>query len=339
MTEKQRTILLVIFDVLTAAFAWFLFYVFRIKYIEETELIFKAGFFRGLAIVPIFWVLLYTLQGTYQNTFRQYRLKTIKQTLSGSLIGVIIVFFSVLLNDFTHLFLYQQYYVLFFVLFGLHFFITLIPRFIMTTIHVKRIHARKFGFKTLIIGGSSRAMDIYNELTSIKPASGHDLIGFVNINGSDYELKEHLPLLGHVDNINQILTKNEVEEVIIAIESSDHERLKGIITHLSGFNIRISLIPDAYDILSGQVQMSSIFGALLLTTNTTAMPDWQISTKRMIDIFFASIAMIVLLPVYLVLAVSVKLSSKGPVFFRQERVGLNRKPFKIIKFRIYVCGG
>lgn len=333
MTEKQRTILLLIFDLLTAAIVWFLFYVYRITSIEQAELTFKEGFYQGMVVVPLFWIFLYALQGTYHNTLRHYRLKTIKQTLFGTIIGVIVVFFSVLLNDFDHLYLYQQYYKLFFVLFTLHFFITLIPRFIITTIHVKKIHSGRFGFKTIIIGGSSKAIDIFKEIKQLKPSSGHDFIGFVNINGNDFDLKDSLPHLGHIEDVDAILEEHKVEEAIIALESSDHERLKGIITQLSGYNIRISIIPDAYDILSGQVHMNSIFGALLLTTNSSNMPDWQISTKRIVDIVASTIAMVLLLPVYLILAISVKLSSKGPIFFTQERVGKNRQPFKIIKFR------
>ena len=338
MTEKQRTILLVSFDLLTAAIVWFLFYVYRITFIERADFTFKEGFYKGMAIVPFFWLFLYAVQGTYHNTLRNYRLKTIKQTLYGTIIGVIIVFFSVLLNDFEHLFLYQQYYKLFFVLFGLHFFITLLPRLIFTTIHIKKIHSGKFGFNTIIIGGSQKAMDLYKEIKDLKPSSGHRFTGFVNINGSDYNLRESLQLLGHFDEIDAILEQHDVEEVIIAIESSDHERLKGIITKLSGYNVRISIIPDAYDILSGQVHMSSIFGALLLTINTDSMPGWQISTKRILDIVASGIALIVLLPVYITLAIAVRLSSKGPIFFMQERIGKNRQPFKIIKFRTMYVG-
>ncbi len=338
MTEKKRTIFLVLFDLLTAALVWFIFYIYRITSIEQADLTFKEGFFWGMAIVPFFWVFLYALQGTYHNTLRNYRLKTIKHTLYGTLIGVMLVFFIVLLDDFDHLFLYQQYYKLFFVLFFLHFFITLIPRFIFTSIHVKKIHAGKFGFKTVIIGGSHTAFDLVNELRQLKPGSGHDLIGFVNINGIDFHLEKLLPRLGNFEQIGEIIDRETVQEVIIALESTDHERLKGIITKLSSYNIRISIIPDAYDILSGQVHMSSIFGALLLTTNTNEMPDWQVSTKRIIDIVASAIAIILLIPVYILLAVAVKLSSKGPVFFTQERVGKNRKPFKIIKFRTMYVG-
>lgn len=157
--------------------------------------------------------------------------------------------------------------------------------------------------------------------------------GFVNINGNDFALKEKLPLLGNLNEVNDIIRKHEIQEVIIAVESNDHEKLKRIITSLAGHNIRISLIPDAYDILSGQVQMNSIFGALLFRVNENVMPEWQISTKRILDIGISLVALIVLLPLYLILAILVKTSSKGPIFFTQERIGLHQKPFKIIKFR------
>ncbi|MBL7897093.1 MAG: sugar transferase, partial [Crocinitomicaceae bacterium] len=108
------------------------------------------------------------------------------------------------------------------------------------------------------------------------------------------------------------------------------------LTTLAGHNVRISLIPDVYDILSGQVQMNSIFGALLFRVNDNVMPEWQISTKRIIDITCSIFALIILMPLYLVLAILVKTSSKGPIFFTQERIGLHQKPFQIIKFRTMV---
>ncbi|WP_066759240.1 sugar transferase [Crocinitomix algicola] len=333
MNFKKRSLTLVLIDFLTAALVWYLFYIYRITTIEHTDIVFKKGFFLGIFTLPFFWIFIYALQGTYHNVLRHYRLKTIKQTLFGTIVGVIIVFFSIILDDFGHLLLYQQYYKLFIVLFLLHFFITLIPRFIITSIHVKKIHKGKIGFNTIMIGGSVRAVELYDELKQLKPASGHHFIGFVNINGNDFDLEKSLPLLGHIEDIDKILKSTSVAEVIIAIESSDHERLKKIITKLSGYNIRINLIPDAYDILSGQVSMSSIFGALLLTTNNNNMPDWQVATKRILDIIISGFALILLIPVYIILAIAVKFSSKGPIFFLQERIGKDRKPFNIIKYR------
>ena len=105
---------------------------------------------------------------------------------------------------------------------------------------------------------------------------------------------------------------------------------------LEGEGVNIKIIPDVYDILSGSVKMTSIFGAPLIAINQEIMPAWQFSIKRVIDIMASALALIVLLPFLLVIAVLVKLSSPGPIFFTQERIGKYGEPFKIIKFRTMV---
>ncbi len=336
MTEGQKKILFIFIDLITAVSAWFLFYAYRVINIEHSEFVFKGSFWESIVLIPLFWLFLYTIQGTYFNVNRNYRLKTIKQSLFGSFIGVTLVFFALLLNDFVYS--YQQYYSLYLIYFGLHFALTIIPRFIITTYHVKQIHKGKHGFNTIMIGGNDKAIEIFDEIKKLKQGSGHNFIGFVNINGSDLGLKDRIPHIGHIDNINEVLQKHQIEEVIIALESSDHERLKGIMTNLAGFDLNINLIPDSYDILSGQVKMNSIFGALLIKANPINMPDWQFSTKRIIDVVFSAIALILLSPVYLLLAFLVKFSSKGPIFFTQERIGKHGKPFQIIKYRTMYVG-
>lgn len=331
MTKRSRTILLLAFDLITAAAAWLIFYIYRIIEVEQAELTFKGNFFIGLLILPILWIFLYTIQGTYHNVLRIYRIKTIKLTFFGSIIGCLLIFFVFLLNDFVSN--YTQLYTLFFVFLGLHFSFTLFPRLIYTTRYVKRIHSGKIGFKTIIIGGNDKAVDILDEIKKLKQNPGYKFIGYVNINGNDFKLDGSLEYLGKVDQIQEIINSHKIDEVIIALESSEHEKLKGILADLSGANVKIGIIPDAYDLLAGQVQMNSIYGALLLNITPTVMPDWQFSTKRIIDILFSLIAMLALIPLYFIISLLVKLTSKGPIFFSQERIGLHGKPFKIFKFR------
>jgi FlaA1/EpsC-like NDP-sugar epimerase len=230
MNASRQAIIYFTLDLLTAASVWFLFYIYRIINVEKTEVIFKEGFYQGLVLIPLFWVFLYAIQGTYRNVLRKYRLKTIKNTLFATLMGGIVVFFSLLLNDVVYS--YKQYYTLFFVLIGLHFLFTLTPRLILTTYLVKRIHSGKFGFNTIILGGSDKAIEIYEDIQKLKKNSGHRFIGFVNINGSDFKLSEKLKHLGEIDKVEEIIVKQEIQEVIIALESSEHERLKGLITKL-----------------------------------------------------------------------------------------------------------
>lgn len=331
MKVTKRTYLLIFLDWLTALIAWVVFFYVRKVSIEQVEFQVTDSFYRGVVLVPIGWVLLYMLQGTYIEVKRLYRMQILNLTFLGTLLGTLVLFFGLLLDD--SISGYEVYYRLFIHLFLIHFLVTLLTRTVFVSIQVKRIHARKDGFRTLLLGGSDKAVAIYKEIQSVPKSTGNDIVGFVNLNGIDKLLEHELPYLGHADQLEQILMEHSVDEVIIALESTEHTRLNQLVSRLSRFGLRILVLPDMYDILSGSVKMSNLFGVILLEVNTHVMPIWQRSVKRAVDIVVSIVAMLLLSPLYLFLAIWVKATSEGPVFFRQERIGLNGKPFQIIKFR------
>jgi len=318
-------------DYLTGAIAWSMFFYFRKTEIESMEFLANDRFWLGVVLIPLFWILLYGIIGTYRDVLRLHRFKIVSQTLAASLIGTIVLFFAFLLDDEVQT--YQTYYKSLLALFLLHFIITLIPRFILITSYVKSIQNGKFGFNTLLVGGSEKAISIYREIKNLPKSMGHNFVGFVNLNGIDTQLKDELPYLGHAENIKETIEQMQIEEVIIALDTSEHEKLRQLVSTLSPYEISIKLIPDMYDILSGSVKMNNIFGTLLIEVNGDPMPIWQQHLKRIIDVLVSTVAFIVLIPLYLVLAIWVKSSSKGPIFFLQERIGKKGSPFKIIKFR------
>ena len=143
-----------------------------------------------------------------------------------------------------------------------------------------------------------------------------------------------MPCLGNLSQLNDIINARNIDEVIIAIETSEHHLLNEIIDKLAEKgNIVIKIVPDMYDILSGSVKMSNVLGAVLIEIYPDLMPRWQRIIKRGIDIAVAIFVILILWPLYLFIAIKVKLSSKGPIFYYQQRVGINSKPFTIIKFR------
>ncbi len=318
-------------DYLTGAIAWSLFFYFRKTEIEDMEFVANDRFWLGVFLIPMFWVFLYGIIGTYKDVLRLHRFKIISQTLAASLIGTIVLFFAFLLDDEVQT--YQTYYKSLLTLFALHSLITLVPRFILITYYVKSIQNGKFGFNTLLVGGSEKAISIFREIKNLPKSMGHNFVGFVNLNGIDTQLKDELPYLGHAENIKETIESMNVEEVIIALDTSEHEKLRHLVSTLSPYEISIKLIPDMYDILSGSVKMNNIFGTLLIEVNRDPMPIWQQHLKRIIDVVVSTLAFGLLIPLYLGLALWVKLSSKGPVFFFQERIGRKGKPFQIIKFR------
>jgi exopolysaccharide biosynthesis polyprenyl glycosylphosphotransferase len=337
MNRTLQTSKYVIFDVLSSGLAWFFFFSFRKKVIEPAKfgypvpMEYDDRFFYGLILIPLFWVSLYALLGMYKNIYRRHRLKELGQVMFSSIIGVIILFFTVLIDD--QITNYQNYYRSILFLLSAHFALTFTARFILTTRTVKQIHKRKIGFNTIIVGGNEEALNVYREMETMKPGPGFRFVGYVSINGKDHLLQAELPWLGKFESIEKVIAESQAEEVIIAVETSEHKNLGGILSQLEGLNIRIKIIPDIYDILSGSVKMSSIFGAPLIEINTQIMPEWQKFLKRFLDVSASISALIVLAPVYLIVGILVKSTSPGPIIFKQERIGQYNKPFFIYKFR------
>ncbi|MCC7302914.1 MAG: sugar transferase [Bacteroidia bacterium] len=340
MNKKIQVAKYVFSDLVAAGTAWTCFYLFRKYYIESekfgvaVEPDFSLRFWLGLAIIPLFWLVFYAAAGHYKSIYRKSRLKELGGTLLVSLLGVILIFFVLILDD--QIASYRSYYQSFIALFIMHFTLTLLFRLVLTTITVHRVHRREIGFPTLLVGSNLNALKLYQEMESAPKSSGNKFVGFVHVdekNGYSHELKASIPHLGELTEIGSIIRKNHVEEVIIAIESSEHDSLWKIINEVDRPGVMIKVIPDMYDILSGSVKMSSIFGAALIEINLAIMPAWQQNLKRLFDILISAIFLTVFAPVYFFLALAVKLSSRGPVLYSHERIGLHGKPFFIHKFR------
>ncbi len=341
MNKSAQVAKYLVFDFLAAAISWALFFIYRKIVIEpqrfgiDIPIEFTTRFYLGLTIIPIAWITVYYISGFYKNIFRRSRLLELGQTFITTLVGVVVIFFTLILDDFIDS--YKNYYQLFFTLLGLHFGLTYFFRLIITTRTIHRIHKRKIGFNTLIIGSNENALKVYSEMTSqIRPA-GNKFVGFVGVeNNNDALLSKSIPKLGQISDLANILENQDIEEVIIALETVEHKRLSEILTIIENRQITIWGIPDLYDFLSGMVKTNTIYASPLIKISNGLMPGWQENTKRLLDVSLSIIATIVFLPVFITLAIIIKITSKGPVFYKQERVGRFGKPFAIFKMRSMV---
>ena len=338
MNKKIQILKYVLFDYFSALIAWaglFMYRKFSIEHssFDDVNAVFQdANLWRGIILLPIFWVAFYAMQGTYRDVYRKSRLKELQNTVIASIFGIIVIFFVLLLDD--NINSYRYYYFSFLVLFILHFSLTYICRLIITSRTVHRVHARKIGFNTLLIGSKDNAYKIYKEIDNQETYSGNFFVGFVTVNGTvNEELKTVMPNLGSFNDLNRIIEEQKIEEVIIAVEDYEHEKISAIIHSLDKKDIIIKITPDTRDIIFGSVKITSIFHSPLIVINPRLMEEWQYSVKRIMDISMSLIAMIILLPVYIITAIIVKTTSKGPIFYSQERIGIKGKPFKMHKFR------
>lgn len=295
---------------------------------------FDVRFYIAILAIPCFWIFLYLLSGLYANVFRKSRIAEIKQLFITNVVGVLILFFTILLKNV--IIDYKTYYFSISVLFCMQFVLTSLAHILLTTGTNRKIHNRQIGFNTILIGSNNTAIQLYDDMQNQHSSSGNKFVGFVHVNsgnGLSSELSSKLKHLGEFENIHDIIKQENAEEVIIAIESSEHQHIENIINKLNDTDMVIKIIPDMYDIITGSVKLSSINDAPLIVVSKDVLEPKQVILKRAFDIAVSLCCLIILSPVYLIIAIIIKLTSSGTVFYSQERIGLHARPFTIYKFR------
>ncbi len=326
-------------DFLSTGLAWFLFYVYRKKYLEpavfgEIPLEFTKRFYLGILLIPLFWVLVYYLIGSYKRVYRRSRLADLGNTAIVTFFGTVVIFFVLILDDFVKepKFFRNAYLVLISATFIARYFL----RFIILSIIKTRIVNRKIGFNTLLVGNNSKSLELFQELENESYSQGYFFKGFVQIESENNDfLDAHLNRIGGIESLDKAIDEYQIEDVIIALDNESN-KIGKLLDILDGKNVVVKMIPDMYDIVSGRVKMRNVFGTALIEIFPEIMPPIQANIKRVIDVVSSFFALLILSPLYLFLALWVKSTSKGPIFFKQERIGIKGKPFFIIKFRTMV---
>ncbi len=344
--RRWASVQYVVGDLLASAVAWTTLYLYRKNVLEWApafreqwfpEALLQDGNFRyGLFFVPMFWVGLYGLVGMHGAPYRRYRSQEVGQVLWTSLLGSLTLFFVLILDDAISS--YKQYYESLMVLFLAQSVAVIAVRFPLTSRTVMRVQRGELAFNTLIVGCNEEAVAMVREIRALRRNPGFRFVGFVQVGQEDCKSLEGIPCLGNTDQLVGLIEEHGIEEVILAVRSSEHGELETIINRLGGTGVGIKIIPDIYDILSGLVRMKSLFGAPLIAIRQEIMPSWQVVVKRGMDVAISIIALVLLAPIFLLIAVAVKCSSPGPVFFHQQRVGRHGEPFFIHKFRTMVVG-
>lgn len=338
LNRSLQTFRYVAADVLSAALVWANFFAWR-KYesaMSFTELWNQVSsdpkFYLGIFLIPVFWLIFYTMAGFYRNVFRRSRLRELGQTLAHTVIGVTFIFFALILDDQVQSFI--RYYENYLFLLITHFTVTFAGRLAITSSTARRIHRGVWGFNTIIVGNNGNAVGIYEDITNQPQSAGNIFVGYIPVlENTNDKLSQHLPCLGNIGQIEAVINEHNIEEVIIAVEPSEHRIITEILSLLDNTSVDIKIIPDFRDILAGTVRTNSIFHVPLIYVSRELMPHWQRVIKRGIDVIASIIIMSLLLPVYLITALLVKTGSKGPIIYSQERIGLNGKPFVMHKFR------
>lgn len=337
MNKQVQLIKYLLADLVAAILSWLLFFVYRKIVVEPFTIgqwktfLNDPNFFIGIAIIPLFWLLIYSISGYYKNIYRRSRIGEVSATFLHTFIGIIVLFFAVIIDD--EIITYTTYYTLTFILFCVHYFLTLSFRLILTSSTNAKIHQRKLWFNTLLIGGEQKAITIFNEIENQKKSSGNKFLGYIANSASRYNFINYL---GTYQTIEDVVKQQNIQEVIIAVEETEHNLLESILSSLELHDVVVKILPDTASIITGQVKMTAIFGAPLIEINRELMPTWQVTLKRAIDIFTSLLFLTLFSPLYIVTGLVVYLSSRGGIIYSQVRIGKHGRQFKIFKFRSMV---
>ena len=333
MTEKISKYIFIFIDILSLILSYSLILDFVLhKKIEISILNSSQNLYLDGLVYVLFWMLIFYIQGSYLNVNRKSRLQELTRTISASLIGSTIIFLLLLTDQ---LFIKNEdFYVLYYVIFLTHLLNSSILRILFINLIIWQIRNGKIKFNTLIAGSNGKALSTLNKLENSEKNLGYNIIGFISVvKEPSSKLKYKLTDLGTPVDVEKIITEYNVDEIIIATEKKETKEVGRIIAEAARKNIIVKIIPDLYDFFVGSVGLSHRYDLPLIEVNHLSMPNWQFNVKRLIDIVFSIIALILLIPVFIFLGFMVKFSSKGPVFYSHERIGRYGKPFNIYKFR------
>lgn len=335
--SKKRVIFYIIFDVVAALLVWLLFYLYRritndfVLAGGGLEYYFVPNYDLLPSIIsfPIVALFIYYLTGFYNFKVRHSRLVELFSTLVGTFFISLIIYFGMLIDDVVVS--YTFYYRSFLILWGLFFIVTYIFRVSQTMFVLARLRKGLIPNNVLVVGTGDSAHKVTEIIGCNASRTGQKVVGYIAVR--DRIVVDDNLVLGRLANLEDEVRVKKVNEVIIAVDNMDNDMIFAIANRLIVCGVEVKFAPRLFEVVTGHVSLTDIESEPLVDITSSRMPAWQQSVKRVFDIAVSAVSILLLSPVYIYVAVRVKLGSKGPVFYKQERIGYEGRPFMIYKFR------
>ncbi len=324
-------------DYLTTNVGWLVFNVVRYYSLPsgyETrslgDLLFNdTNILLGQLIYPVMMLVLYALSGFYNRTVLKSRLDELINTATMSLIGMLLIFFVTLINDNVPERL--QNYELMSILWILLTVPAYIGRHIINSGSRERLRNGQGLYDVFILGTDADAIKLASRIRNSNTPSQFRIIGFIDMgDGGANKVTESVYKFGDLD---AAIAEQHPQALIMASSPHDMSQNMDLIAKLFRTELDIYVPLDLYHMITSGARMSSVVSEPIINITSSNISDSTANLKRVGDVISSAIALVLLLPVFAVIAVLIKSDSPGPVFYRQERVGYRKKLFKIIKFR------
>jgi exopolysaccharide biosynthesis polyprenyl glycosylphosphotransferase len=326
MKQFERKIIL--FDFFAINLAWMCYYVLRIESrIVEYQV--KPDIILPMMVMYIFWLSVFMFFGLYRAWYAKSRTDEFSAVFRAISLGCVLMFIVIFFDDERNAMysgnrlIILMYWVLMILYVG-------VGRVVLRSFR-KRLLMQGIGqSETIIIGTGQKAKEL-SESVKQYPALGFNVIGFLATGTMDENLS--LKVLGSIDDLPEMIKKYNLRSILVALDVQQKEVVLNVVSLSTGFDVSIKIIPDMYDIISGQARTNQIYGFPLIEIMPHIMQPWEESAKRLVDISVSIIILTLSSPLWLLVALAVRLESPGNIVYSQERVGINEKRFRMLKFR------
>jgi exopolysaccharide biosynthesis polyprenyl glycosylphosphotransferase len=194
------------------------------------------------------------------------------------------------------------------------------------------LQSRGWGEERVLIVGTGDVGRVVRQKIRRSPELGYRVVGFVD-DRAKVKVVQGTPVLGNTDDLSELIDSENINEVIIAMPDAGHHEILKIVGKCDRGKVSVKVFPDVFQIIASEVTIGDLGGLPLLTVRDTALRGWRLTLKRTIDVGGSAVGLVLFSPIMMLLAMLIKLESQGPVFYTQERMGLDGKRFMMLKFR------
>lgn len=285
-------------------------------------------------LFPLGMLFIYWLSGYYNRVFMKSRLQELERTVSNCFVGTVVFFFIALINDLQPDGL--RSYLLMLSLFGFLFICVYPVRRLVSRVGRKRVEKGRWAINTIVVGCGRSAKEIARRIESRRMVMGYRIVGYLKTDMDAEISSDDLPVFSF-DELDEVIRSYDVKAFVLAVDQKNPEVMRGLINRLLPTGCSVMISPDTYEMLTTRIRTSNVSGEPLVDLSSSNISESMWNIKRVFDVFFSIVGLIISAPVIGVLAICIKRDSPGPVIYKQERIGRHKKPFYMYKLRSMVA--
>ena len=333
MSRRVELIVLVLVDALAIALANVVWYKARFDWGWLPAPVFtpeQDAIWLLVVLLTGFWLLFFLFLGLYRERYASSRFDELVTILKTATLGILVLFFLLFIEALdalgarVNLAVYWTAIVVF----------VSLGRIGVRSVQKLLILRGKGLHRALIVGWSDLLEQLHTEVARY-PEAGLDIVGAVRLTRGDGEAATGTSIIPvhEIEDLPRLIDEYDIQDVLIALGANDGESLMQVLSLCDGKSVSLKLVPDFYSIIGGMARTEHMYGLPLIEVQPEPMQVWEYALKRLLDVVVSFLVLVVGLPVWILLAIGIRITSPGGAIYRQIRIGRHGKTFTMYKFR------